>query len=549
MCFFNDKRFRIGLLVGITVLALAVRIPLCLTGYPYLLNSDEHNVIMPALDMLTNGTYLVDVFYHPDHLQIKICAVLFNLYAFLTHGTDAASLGEIPAFYTIGRLVPSLCATAMVPIAYCTAERCRERTGLWTAFVIAFLPQFVWYSGFASPDMPLSLITLIVIYLGLRYLKEPELRWAMFLGLAIGLGMTIKYPAVFFALYGTGLAIIVNARARTLKRALGHITAATGTAVLTVLIVAPNLIFDFSSVAASLIGEARPNHLGADDLGFFGNLWFYMQSFFWVPDCTYNDTPYLNLEITIPLIVGIIVMTRKARSPLIALSASGLFWIGISLFALHWLRWGLPIYVGATLLTGIGLQTMSTWAILHIQAKKPVRERIPDLIAAIASIALCAVAAANLFVSAAALTKAALAPQTRIEALDYFEKHGINADNCASDGYSPLNLRNPAKALDSYHAFQDTPDRPARPEYICFSSYMYERLIQNEANPEYADDAEFFKTAGQTYELVEVWEATQIGQTWFGAVNVAAKVEYLLEPLPECLSGPDIILYRTTEQN
>ena len=48
----------------------------------------------------------------------------------------------------------------------------------------------------------------------------------------------------------------------------------------TVFVIAPNIGADVSSVAASLVKEARPAHLGADGLGFGGNLLFYSKTCF-----------------------------------------------------------------------------------------------------------------------------------------------------------------------------------------------------------------------------------------------------------------------------
>ena len=73
-------------------------------------------------------------------------------------------------------------------------------------------------------------------------------------------------------------------------------------------IVAPYIFLDYNSVISALIRESRSSHLGADNLGWLGNIWFYAKSF-------YNNINFFGL---ILLAVGIFgVLRSKAKSNLL----------------------------------------------------------------------------------------------------------------------------------------------------------------------------------------------------------------------------------------
>ena len=551
-------RLRYSTLAAIIVVGAVLRITMCFAGFPFLLNADEMNVVEPAVDMISRGSYLTYVYYHPDHFQVKVCAFLFNVYAHLRYGVDAGTLGAIPAFYVIARLFAAICGIAMIPVAHSLAERLKPGAGVFAAFAVAFFPAYITHSGCASPDVPLSLIILVLIYLGIRYIDTGNVKLVVAMGIATAIGMTTKYPAAVCCFYVAGIIVFEGLKTRDLKSIALRILVVGAVAFASLFVISPNLVTDLGSVLAVLKNEARTVHLGADGLGFFGNLWFYVGQFFSIPDATYNDTPYTNFETVVPLVLGIVYLARTKARFLVPFALCPLLWVVLSMFGLHWLRWGLPMYVGLLVLVGLGLYTAVAAVAVVFGKLRPeaagfdgaevgYRGALGKSIS-IAVAAVSVVFAANALISSVTLAKTAIVPQTRVEALAFCEEHGVTAANSVYDGYSPFNLRLAGHAKDAFaDATSLVPIDDGRDiEYVIVSSYMYERYDPD--NPDHAEALAFYDTVRSECELVQEWTATKIEQTPFGICNIAAKIGYLLMPTDECLSGPDNAIYRLPDR-
>lgn len=549
---FCDPRTRRAVLFAIVAIGALLRVTMCFVGYPHQLHADEMNVIEPAVEMIERGSYLSYVYFHPDHFQIKICAFLFNAYSLLRYGADAAAVGAIPAFYVIARLVTAVCGIAMIPVAHCLLERIKRGTGVFAAFSVAFFPAYITHSGYASPDVPLSLVILVLIYLGVRHLERGGIGTVVAMGVATAIGMTTKYPAAICCFYVAGIIVVEGFRTRSAKEIALRILLVAAVAFVCLFAISPNLVTDLPSVLASLRNEARTVHLGADGLGFFGNLWFYATGLFSIPDATYNDTPYTSLESIVFLAAGIALLARRKARYLIPFSLCLLLWVCLSVFGLHWLRWGLPMYAGPLVLMGLGLYAAvaaSATLLGRTPAAPDGARRSRGGLFAFAGIAIALLAAVfslNALASSVALAKSAVVPQTRVEALAYCEENGITPQNSAFDGYTPFNLRLAGSAADSFAdaASLETAENEGI-DYIVISSYMYERY--DPSNPDHMDAIRFYSTVRSECELVGEWKATEIEQTPFGLVNLMAKIGYLAAPANECLAGPDIAIYRISE--
>lgn len=555
---FLNPSIRRTTLLAILAIGGLFRIAMCFIGFPFELHADEMNVVEPAVDMISRNSYLTYVYYHPDHLQIKICAFLFNAYSLIRYGADAAAVGVIPAFYVIARLVTALCGIAMIPLAHCLCERIKRGAGVFGAFAIAFFPLYITHSGYASPDVPLSLIVLLLIYLGVRYLDEGSVKVVVALGVVTACGMATKYPAAVCAVYVALVIAFEGMRTRGLRPVVLRVLLAAAVAFATLFALSPNLITDLGSVLAALGGESRSTHLGSDGFNFFGNLWYYATGFVTIPDTTYNDTPYTSFESLVPLAIGVFYLVRTKAHFALAFLVSPILWVTLSVFGLHWLRWGLPMYVGPIVLVGLGLYAMVAASATLLAKRSGAQDgtAVPGGVnrsAVSKALGACAVAlvgvyAVNALVSSAVLAKTAVVPQTRVEAIAFCEEHGISYENSAYDGYSPITPRL-AGFADS--AFTDATslvpiDDGRDIEYVIISSYMYERYDPD--NPDHAEALAFYDTVRSECELVQEWTATKIEQTPFGICNIAAKIGYLLVPADECLAGPDNAIYRLPDR-
>ncbi len=541
---FLDARKRRLILITIVLIGAALRISMCFIGYPHLLHSDEKNVVEPALDLIRNETYLAYVYYHPDQLQIKICAVLFELYSNIRYGVSATELGSAASFYVIARMTTAICGVATIPVVHCIGERVFKASGVFVAFIVAFFPLYITHSSYAAPDVPLTLIFAILIYMALRYIQKDSMALAVGMGVMVGVGMVTKYPAAIGSVFVIIVCLFVGVRGKDVKRSVIRILVAAAVAAVMVIAIAPNLLTDFSNVLATVRNEARTTHAGSDGLGFFGNLWYYLVTFFDVPRSITNDTPYMCWEIMIPIVIGAAVIVAKRAWMLLPFSLSAILWIFLSFFGLHWTRWALAMYIAPLIVAGIGLYAMAALARHSIVNRS--RSALPIQICAYAAILVAVSIGFNAFVSSLALSKSALVQQTRVAALEFCEENGITAENSVYDGYSPLYLAGPLYSIES---FSDPASLILEDgegvRYVVTSSYMSDRY--SEGDEEYEENEAYYTALEERCTKVGSWEATRIDQSGLALLNAFAKVAYLLTPADECLSGPDIAIYELPE--
>lgn len=92
-----------------------------------------------------------------------------------------------------------------------------ERVAFWTALMVAFATGAAFSSRIISTDVPLLFFWALALLAYVKLLRVPDLRWAIVLGVALGLGLNAKYAMLYFVV-GMLLAAFVDADARTLLR-------------------------------------------------------------------------------------------------------------------------------------------------------------------------------------------------------------------------------------------------------------------------------------------------------------------------------------------
>lgn len=118
------------------------------------------------------------------------------------------------------------CIRTPVPIFYLgtsllsfaiAAELYDRRTAFWTALAVGFAPGLVFSSRIVSTDVPLLFCWALAMLAYLKLLRGPDLRWALALGGALGIGLLAKY-AMIYLLLSIAVAAAVDDRARALLR-------------------------------------------------------------------------------------------------------------------------------------------------------------------------------------------------------------------------------------------------------------------------------------------------------------------------------------------
>jgi hypothetical protein len=212
---------------------------------------------------------------------------------------------------------------------------------------------------------------------------------------------------------------------------------------LIVFLVTPYLFINFSGALSAISRESKSIHLGADKLGYFGNLLFYAKS-------------YLDAAGIVSLLfmaIGIAYIFREKS--LLPLLFSFFYWACLSALGLHWSRWALPMFVGPLLLVSHGLY----------RAYLFLTERISR---GGALAVLCAVPVASLILTSVTTTYQLVREDTRAVSLRWCNDHGLTEQNTVFDGYTPFRASG-----------VQTVDYPgsADKEYVVVSSEIYDRYL------------------------------------------------------------------------
>jgi len=114
--------------------------------------------------------------------------------------------------------------------------------------------------------------------------------------------------------------------------------------VFSIYLVAPNIFIEFGQVTQAIIKEARSTHLGADNLGWLGNIVFYFRQYLTAS----------NGLIWALFILGLIASLRIKDKKIFLIFYGFAYWLLMSKLALHWERWALPMYTAPLLISALG---------------------------------------------------------------------------------------------------------------------------------------------------------------------------------------------------
>lgn len=92
-----------------------------------------------------------------------------------------------------------------------------ERIALWTALTVALATGVAFSSRIISTDVPLLFFWALALLACVELRRGPDRRWAVTLGLALGLGLLTKYAMLYF-LMSIAIAALFDAGTRSLLR-------------------------------------------------------------------------------------------------------------------------------------------------------------------------------------------------------------------------------------------------------------------------------------------------------------------------------------------
>jgi 4-amino-4-deoxy-L-arabinose transferase-like glycosyltransferase len=517
----NKTKEKIFLLL-IFVVSLLIRQIGLDTGFPLLTHPDESTIIDPVVMMTETKNLNPGNFNRPDQILFFLNYFYLNALSYLRFGDNLAVTFQENQlfFYHYARFLISIMGALIPVIAYLIGKQFNRKLAIISALVFAFFPAYIVHSAYITPDVPITLFTLLVIYFTLRYLKKDDTKGIYLATLFAAINTAEKYPGLIslsIVFLGILLKRLDEDKMRKIKWGLLVKDPLKFSLIflLSLAIVAPNLIIERKLVLDALITEARTTHLGADNLDWGGNLIFYIQQFgFWS-----------NFLAVLFIVIGFFALIRWRDPHTLLLLFGLLYWVILSRLPLHWERWALPMYTAPLFLIAEGI------FFLWKKTKTKKFARIATVIITYGFF-IHQITAALYFPVRMSFT------DTRVVAQEYCKENNITQENSIFEGYTPLLPTYPKTIFD-----EDLEQEGI--EYVILSSLMYDRYY---AEPyRYTKEIDFYEQIKKDKALVKIFESEPIYERIFKRLDtITYGIEkQLFNEDSKRNVGPKIEIYRT----
>jgi len=484
--------------VCIMVIGFAMRLYCCFWGYPEQLHVDEPVVVEAAERMLENCTYEVDIYYRPDHFEIKCDAALFALAAkYVYHQPIAEAFAEhTMAFYLLARLFTTVVGTLLIPLVALLAARImrdadkikRDFVAVSSALLTGTSLIFVQHSAYATPDVVLAFFVVLFAYLYVRYMEEGQLRYVIFAAATIGAAATVKYPAMILCMFLAGMVIY-----RTLKlehkpvRILSLGCLSIAVLVATVFVIAPNMITNFKSVWKSLTGESG----GITGFTIFmDNARFYFISI----------VDHWSILALILCAVGAVYAIRQKNRVYSALAIGPVFLLCLTALSLRWVRWAIPFYPFYLILVNMGIVACFDCAKKYLTVT-PLRKVVYGLLSAVTCLLLV-----SAMLTGICIVKFSRIADIRVDVAQYWQETEMNDKNTIFEGPTPDELYMQYRAVDDFVHVETT---QVKREYATKSYFSQADVFSKSydprhfVRPSHARRYEIYQSLNQTYQVVK----------------------------------------------
>lgn len=519
------------LLLVIILVGATLRIAGCAWGKPEPLHPDEGTIVFNAVDLVSRRSFEPNVFHRPDHFEIQCNSILFNLYSYLVYQAPVSeTFGEHSfAFFFIARCFTAFWGILMIWVGYLVLEKVWKGTGLIGAFLIAFFPAFITHSHYATPDIPLSAIFLICIYFALAYLEKADNKSLAFMCLFSAIACTIKYTGAVICLFIAGLILFKSIEKKDARFFFRQGFFALGLILLSIFLISPVIFTNLEAVIEAIQKEARTEHLGADGLGYFGNLLFYAKEYL-------KNVGIFFIPLTC---IGIWRQVRCREKSGIALSLGVIYWIFLSALALHWERWGLPMYLSAILFGAIGIRVLYEWMRAVKGDWQVWAKRATAAIMGCIALAMLSGSITNAIVH--------MMPDSRVLAKKYCEQNRIVPENSVFDGYIPFamtwdtNLEKKLK-LEGDTLILTEEREKSEVQYILLGGSIFDRIY---AQPErYHSKYELYQHIRENLEPEKIYATPKLEHGYSSVGNIVQDIRYLVRTFQLGYAGYDVEIYK-----
>ena len=478
----KTNKLEISILICILLVALFLRVSGSHFGYPLLTHADEKAILQPVLHMTEKMTLDPNMYNRPDHIMIYINFFTLNIISFLKFGLFISSTFHDNEFffYHVARIITALFGVACVFITFLIGKQFKKDFGLIAALVFAIFSSFVEHSNYVTPDVPITLFSLLIIYFSIKFLKTDRKIYLILSTLFCAVNTAEKYPGLISLIIVSTVIIIkiwplirkdLSCGLKELVKTHIHYGLIY---LLFLFLVAPNIFIEYGQVLAAIKRESRSYHLGVENLGWFGNMLFYAKTYFNISGAI----------LFISLIIGIIMFIKNKELFMLPLFYGFAYWFLLSKIPLHWERWALPMYITPLLISSYGIRYVYDY-LISIKNKSKINLMVFYLLLFFSGITMLLECSIGIMRNSF--------QDTRVISLEYCNNNGISKDNSISEGYTPFI---PNELVNLKFDYNMVTSR----SYIILSSYIYRRYYNE--NERYNDQVQLYERIKKENKLI-----------------------------------------------
>lgn len=510
--------------LAIYIIALVVRVIGLKFSFPLLTHHDERFIIDSLIEMSRNHTLDSGFYARPNQFLYSTLFGYLNLLSKILFNKNFGwAYAEDPLFfYFHARLLVAVFGATVPVLAWKIGKLFKTVDfSLPAAFLTGFFPPFIAHSHYITGDILNTALSLAIILFCLLYLQKRKLIWLILACITVALNTVEKYPGILsygIVLVTIAISIFSQENEKIQKKwgqLLTGILITLAIVALGMFIFAPHLFFKLDLVRSAILIEARPTHLGADNLSWIGNMLFYLDVFIkaagWI--------------VALFGVVGLIFsITSKQPAVLLLFFGAG-YWVALSKLGLHWERWSLPMMITPLMLAALGISKL----LGSINRRRAVKV-----------LAMAFLGIFGLMYALNGLTSSILLTwqDTRVVALEFAETNKITQEISVYEGYTPF-LPRTVKSIFDFNL-----DDPGEIQYVILSSNMYGRY---QAEPDrYASETAFYAEVRAKASLLAEFKADPKPKNPFEQLHVLGDyiVNLIRQTKTTYITGPTIQIYQ-----
>lgn len=490
----RDRIGALAVLLGVVILALALRLVGLGWGRPFVYHPDEWVVGNQAIDMVRTGSWIPRWFTYPSGLidvERLIVALLHHAYPNLSLDTSTTggyaalpwrslsnALPEQFPYWYAGRVFVAVVGALTALLTYLAARSVTNAVGgIAAAMAIAVAPLAVSNSHCLTTDVPMAALVALTLWLSLRGLTGRR-SWLIAAGFAAGLAASTKYNGGLVIIVPFVVLLTSCPPAHLVRRPIlvtACLTVAAsiaGFALLTpALIVDPvsvwtgGILFQFQQYAGGHVGTEGPDSA----------IWYLRV--LWGQTGLGPGQTGLGPGLSILTAGGIVVSVgRHRRADIAVLSFVIAYYAVIGIQSLRVERNLLPLLPFLAVLAGIGTGWLADFASAHVRTDRRQRRQTSSTAVALAVLALCVGPSLS---AAVADDQALRVTDTRTIALDWIEQNIPAGATIAREEFTPQ-IPNSIFRVGFEWFLADKPldwYRSNGFEYVVTSSSMFDRYM------------------------------------------------------------------------